>query len=131
MPLIDEALKSELTALYEAPDRYYHGLAHVESLLALAREYRAALSDPNAVEAAIWFHDAIYDSARRDNEERSAELAVRQLAGRAAADRVARVEAMIKATATHQVPDLGDEAARRDAALFLDFDLSILGASAE
>src|SRR5262245_45736476 len=131
MPLIDDALKAELAALYESPDRHYHGLAHIESLLALAREHRAGLSDPDAVEAAIWFHDAIYDSRKRDNEEKSAELAVQRLSGRAAPDRVARIEAMIKATATHQVPNFGDEAARRDAALFLDFDLSILGAAAE
>ena len=35
---------------------------------------------------------------------------------------------MIEATATHALPDLGDEAANRDAAFFLDMDLSILGA---
>jgi predicted metal-dependent HD superfamily phosphohydrolase len=35
---------------------------------------------------------------------------------------------MIEATATHRVPDLGDPGANRDAALFLDMDLAILGA---
>ena len=71
-PLIDPAMKAELSALYRAPDRHYHGLSHIEALLALAQEYRTALSDPDAVEAAIWFHDAIYDSRRSDNETRSA-----------------------------------------------------------
>ena len=37
---------------------------------------------------------------------------------------------MIEATATHEVPDFEDAAARRDAALFLDMDLAILGAPA-
>ena len=37
---------------------------------------------------------------------------------------------MIEATATHVLPDLGDTAATRDAAFFLDMDLSILGAPA-
>jgi predicted metal-dependent HD superfamily phosphohydrolase len=36
---------------------------------------------------------------------------------------------MIEATATHELPDAFDASARRDAALFLDMDLSILGAS--
>ena len=36
---------------------------------------------------------------------------------------------MIEATATHALPDPDDKAAGRDAALFLDMDLSILGAS--
>ncbi len=44
------------------------------------------------------------------------------------AERLTRIVAMIEATATHALPDLGDEAATRDAAFFLDMDLSILGA---
>ena len=126
-PLIDVATKNELSALYRAPDRHYHGLAHIEALLALAQDYRAALSDHHAVEAAIWFHDAIYDSRRSDNETRSAALALEKLAGRAGPERLARIAKMIEATATHTLPDLGDKAAGRDAALFLDMDLSILG----
>ena len=128
-PLIDPEMKAELSALYRAPDRHYHGISHIEALLALALEYRTALSDPDAVEAAIWFHDAIYDSRRSDNETRSAQLALEKLAGRTGPERLARIARMIEATATHALPDLGDKAAGRDAALFLDMDLSILGAS--
>lgn len=128
---IDDRLRAELSALYSGPDRHYHGLAHIEALLAWADEYRAAISDPEAVEAAIWFHDAIYDSRSADNEAKSAALAVERLAGTFDPDRLARIAAMIEATATHVVPELGDEVARNDAALFLDMDLSILGASPE
>jgi predicted metal-dependent HD superfamily phosphohydrolase len=127
-PLIGAALKTELSALYSQPGRHYHGLAHVEALLALAREYRADLADPQAVEAAIWFHDAVYDSRRSDNETRSAALATEMLALRVEPARLSRITAMIAATATHALPTLGDEAATRDAAFFLDMDLSILGA---
>ncbi|WFP73836.1 hypothetical protein [Mesorhizobium sp. WSM4906] len=127
-PLIDEALKSELTALYQAGDRHYHDLAHVEAMLALAEECRRLLHDPDAVEAAIWFHDAIYDSRAKDNEAKSAALAEKKLAGLTDPDRVARIVAMINATATHQMPPLGDEKTANDAALFLDMDLVILGA---
>ncbi|MGO4834191.1 hypothetical protein AB4144_18175, partial [Rhizobiaceae sp. 2RAB30] len=131
MPLVDEALKTELRALYGGDDRHYHGLAHIEELLRLADKHRAALADPEAVVAAIWFHDAIYDSRRKDNEEKSAALAADRLAGRVDPDRLRRITDMIEATARHVVPDTGDEAARSDAALFLDMDLSILGAPAE
>jgi len=127
-PLIGEALKTELSALYRQPGRHYHGMAHIEALLALLREYRAELSDPEAVEAAIWFHDAIYDSRRSDNEARSAALAVERLASRAEPARLSRIVTMIEATATHALPDLRGKAARGDAAFFLDMDLSILGA---
>ncbi|OHV63378.1 hypothetical protein LCM4577_27955 [Mesorhizobium sp. LCM 4577] len=127
-PLIDDALKSELAALYQAADRQYHGLAHIEAMLALASEYRHLLDDPQAVEAAIWFHDAIYDSRAKDNEAKSAELAERRLAGRVVPHRLARIAAMINATATHQLPPFRDDGALSDAALLLDMDLAILGA---
>ena len=58
-PLLDAALKGELAALYRAPERHYHGLSHIEALLALVQAYRPAVTDPEAVEAAIWFHDAV------------------------------------------------------------------------
>ncbi|TIS78320.1 MAG: hypothetical protein E5X00_14735, partial [Mesorhizobium sp.] len=50
-PLIDDALKSELAALYQSADRHYHGLPHIEAMLALAAEHRHLLDDPEAVEA--------------------------------------------------------------------------------
>ena len=126
--LIGEELKTELSALYRQPGRHYHSLAHIEALLALAREYRTDLADPEAIEAAVWFHDAIYDSRRSDNEARSAALAEEKLASRVDPARLGHIVAIIEATATHALPDLGDEASNRDAALFLDMDLSILGA---
>ncbi|MBZ9794086.1 hypothetical protein [Mesorhizobium sp. ES1-4] len=127
-PLIDDALKAELSALYAAEDRRYHGLAHISAMLALAGDYRTLLDDPEAVEAAIWFHDAVYDSRAKDNEARSAALAEQKLGGRIDAARLERISAMILATATHQLPPFEDAAATRDASLFLDMDLSILGA---
>jgi predicted metal-dependent HD superfamily phosphohydrolase len=127
-PLIGDKLRIELAALYRQPGRHYHGLAHIEALLALAHEHRTEIADPEAVEAAIWLHDAIYDSRRSDNEARSAALAAEKLGPLASPKRLQRIVAMIEATATHALPDLQDEAAVRDAALFLDMDLSILGA---
>ena len=99
-------------------------------MLGLLDDHRAELADPDAVEAAIWFHDAIYDSHGKDNEAQSAVLAADRLKGRTDETRLARIVAMIEATATHEVPDFEDAAARRDAALFLDMDLAILGAPA-
>lgn len=131
MSLIDDTTKTELTKLYQADDRHYHGIRHIEALLALATEYRAELSDPEAVEAAIWFHDAIYDSRRKDNEALSAALAADTLKGGIDAPRLARIVAMIEATATHEVPAFENAAANNDAALLLDMDLSILGAPAK
>ena len=35
----------------------------------------AQAADPTALEAAIWFHDVVYDGRRTDNEEQSANIA--------------------------------------------------------
>jgi predicted metal-dependent HD superfamily phosphohydrolase len=127
MSLIDGKLRDKLVRAYAAPERHYHNLTHIEAMLGLKSSYEDALSDPQSVEAAIWFHDAIYDTRRHDNEEKSAELAASRLAGLLSPDRIAFVVGMIRATAGHHVPDGLDDAQRRDCALFLDTDLSILG----
>jgi predicted metal-dependent HD superfamily phosphohydrolase len=130
MSLIPAPVRAELVTAYSAPDRHYHGLAHIEALLRLADVNATTIADHDAVEAAIWFHDAVYDTRRKDNEEKSAELALARLAGIVAPDRIARIAAMIRATADHAVPNFGDgapESVARDCALFLDFDLAILG----
>jgi predicted metal-dependent HD superfamily phosphohydrolase len=127
MTLISEPVRAELRSAYTAPDRHYHDLRHIEALLGLADACADKIADREAVEAAIWFHDAIYDTRRGDNEERSAALAAARLAGTTDEDRIARIAAMIRATAGHVLPDLADAAARLDCALFLDMDLAILG----
>lgn len=131
MSLLDAATKDELRELYQAGDRHYHGIRHIEALLGLLERHRGFISDPDAVEAAIWFHDAIYDSRRKDNETASAALAAVRLAGKVDPARLDRIVAMIEATAAHRLEGFGDDDAGRDAALFLDMDLSILGARAD
>jgi predicted metal-dependent HD superfamily phosphohydrolase len=130
MTLISDPVRAELVRAYAAPDRHYHGLRHIEALLGLAEKYADAIADPDAFEAAIWFHDAIYDTRRHDNEEKSAELAMARLAGATAPDRISRIAAMIRATAGHRVPDFAEPDAAQDCALFLDMDMAILGSAA-
>ena len=127
MSLISETIRDELVRAYTAPDRHYHNLAHIEAMLGLARSHGGALSDWDAVEAAIWFHDAVYDTRRHDNEVKSAELAAERLAAVTNPDRVLRIATMIRATAGHTLPGFSDEGAKHDCALFLDLDLAILG----
>jgi predicted metal-dependent HD superfamily phosphohydrolase len=74
MSLILSSIRAELVSAYSASDRHCHDLRHVDAMLDLMGEHVVLLADPGTVEAAIWFHDAIYDSHRDDNEQRSAEL---------------------------------------------------------
>jgi len=120
-------LRDELERTYAATERHYHNLTHIEAMLDLMRSYENALSDPAAVEAAIWFHDAVYDTHRHDNEERSAQLATDRLKELLSPDRLKLIARMIRATAGHHVPDGLDDAQQCDCALFLDMDLGVLG----
>jgi hypothetical protein len=58
--------------------------------------------DREAMELAAWFHDAIYDTGRDDNEDRSAEVARELLASSPIRDEVAR---LVLVTKTHKVSD--------------------------
>lgn len=72
---------------------------------------------------ALWFHDAVYDVRRDDNEERSADWACESLsAAGVSSDFVNRVRSLIMAT-DHRSPPQG-----RDAEIIVDIDLAILGA---
>jgi predicted metal-dependent HD superfamily phosphohydrolase len=82
------------------------------------------------VRCAILLHDAIYEPRATDNEARSAMLATQMLAGVVPDETLARTVRLIEATAKHAIPDGLPDEEQEDMALFLDMDLSILGASA-
>jgi len=130
MPLLSKEVRARLVGIYTGAERYYHDLRHIQAMLSLAELHGGEIADGVAVEAAIWFHDAVYDTRKADNEADSAKLAMQLLAGTAESDRLEFIAAMIRASANHRVPDAMQGAAAKDCALFLDMDLAILGSSA-
>jgi len=120
----DDALHAALLARYAEPQRAYHTQQHLAECLALCGEFRALAERPAEVEVALWFHDAVYDVHRHDNEAVSAGWARTALldAG-AAADVAGRVEALLLATRHSVAPATADEQ------LLVDIDLAILGAA--
>lgn len=124
-PALPQSLKDSLAARHCEPGRHYHGMAHVEALLKWLDQSRDLVSDPRAVEAAIWFHDAVYDARSKLNEADSAQLARRELGALGWPElAIRKVEQMVLATSGHVLPD---SVADEDTRLFLDLDLSILG----
>jgi predicted metal-dependent HD superfamily phosphohydrolase len=115
----------ELKAEYTSADRAYHSDTHVSECLRHLQSYVHLAKVIPEIEIAIWFHDAIYDTKKSDNEELSAEWAVRYLSEkRLNSESIARIEDMILCTKTH-------EASSSDAVLMLDIDLGILGTPTE
>jgi len=114
----------ELEAAYAETHRRYHTGAHIDDCLAkLAAVDNLSATDRRTLEYAIWWHDAVYDPTRGDNEDASAVMARRDLPGLGASpamvDEVAR---LILLTKGHTVA-AGD----RLGALMVSIDLSVLG----
>jgi predicted metal-dependent HD superfamily phosphohydrolase len=113
----------DLVARYSETHRAYHTLEHVDECLDNLDSARHLLMRPVEVELAIWFHDAIYDPRRGDNEEQSALLAEEQLRMAGVDRAVADYTAALICLTTHEHDDLIG-----DAAVLCDVDLAILGA---
>ena len=115
-----------LESHYEESARKYHSTRHINECLGiLDRTHHLEASNP-LVEYALWFHDAIYNTFSKKNEERSADAAVKVLerSGRPNAD-CDLVRAMIMATRHGMQPT------EPPLQLLVDIDLAILGAEAD
>ncbi len=116
--VLPAGLRSRLQARYAVPPRAYHSFAHAARVAALASQ----LGGSRACVLAAWFHDAIYEPGRPDNEARSADLLRSWLPDDADAAEAAR---LVRLTATH---DPGPDDV--DGAILCDADLAVLGAGA-
>ena len=113
---------ARLTAAYAEPGRAYHTAEHIRDCLAELDLSRDLAQYPDEVEAALWFHDAVYRPGASDNEDQSAELVRTALSVGAVPREVAdRTAALVLATRHAGVPSSPDEQ------LIRDIDLSILG----
>jgi predicted metal-dependent HD superfamily phosphohydrolase len=125
LPQPGASVLDELLARYAEPHRAYHTAQHLEEISIYFTQSRVLAADPGAVQLALWFHDAIYDTHKPFNEDESANLAVEVLTDAGATTSLRNsIRSMILATKHDAAPD------SPDAALTVDIDLSILGASA-
>ncbi|ACY99280.1 MULTISPECIES: HD domain-containing protein [Thermomonospora] len=118
---------ADLADRYGEEHRRYHTREHLVAVLDLVDELAGHADDPDLVRLAAWFHDAVYDPRRGDNEERSAVKAERVLADTdLPPEAIAEVARLVRLTATH-TPGPAD----RNGQVLCDADLAILGADAE
>lgn len=102
-----EAERREIMALGQLPEE----------------ELNRRLENQYAIEMALWFHDSIYDTRAKDNEEKSAELADRVLAEAGESEEFRKkVRHLIMMTKHNAIPQTEDEA------IIVGADLAILGA---
>ncbi|ESQ90791.1 hypothetical protein ABAC460_08145 [Asticcacaulis sp. AC460] len=112
------ALWRDIAAAYSEPHRYYHSLSHIAAVAAQFDSVQDGFEDPDQALLALFFHDIVYDPARRDNEAVSAQRLRDALPG-IDVDRACR---HILATQAHLPSD------DPDTNLVLDIDMSVLGA---
>lgn len=111
----------ELVRRYSELHRHYHTMQHLEECLLAFERAQQFAEHPAEVEMALWFHDAIYDVKRSDNEEQSAKLAGAVLSGHGVpAAVVERVKSLVLITRHSVLP------ATQDEKVLVDIDLSIL-----
>ncbi len=125
LPAGDGDAFGTLLERYAERGRHYHTAQHLAECFVHWDRVRARASRPAEAEVAIWFHDAIYDAQRSDNEARSATLARDAIiAAGLGLDVADRVESLILATRHDEASVTGD------ASLIVDVDLGILGEGA-
>ena len=112
----------ELLSLYGEPSRTYHNFVHIAHLLREVDSARKIIENPDHVEMALWYHDAVYQSRLPGNEEKSAELAQQRL-GSAGVNNtfIDEVASLVLATKHQFIPQ------KKNEKYLVDIDLSILG----
>jgi predicted metal-dependent HD superfamily phosphohydrolase len=119
-PIIDAY--QDILQRYGEPHRKYHNIGHINHCLAEFETVRHLALDANALELAIWYHDAVYEIQANDNEERSASLASEVMNNFSLPlELIEKVENIIIATKHSAVPE------DYDAKLMLDIDISNIG----
>lgn len=104
---------------------YYHTWVHIVQIIHLRNKIIPNIPmSPEAI-LSIYYHDIIYDPFKKDNEERSADFAIHEMAG-ASQETCDRVRIIIEGTKTHLNP------IDKDMGRVLDLDLAAgLGGSYE
>jgi len=100
-------VQTDLRGRLCGPDRRFHTLHHIHDCLDRLDEVESMLDDRDAVEMALWFHDAVYEPSCPDNERNSANLFLERSCGADAAFR-RRVCGLILATRHQRMPTTHD-----------------------
>lgn len=125
----ERAIIDRLKVDYSQPHRHYHTLEqHITQMMAFLDANSADLKNRRVAVLATLYHDSVYNphAAPGENEIASAKQAAKDLSGHIYSSEIDKVQQYILATIDH-VADPNDP----DMQLFIDADLSVLGAPAD
>ncbi len=118
---------NKIVESYSTPNRYYHNLKHIHHVLEVIEslEFQTKIFETTTVKFAAWFHDIVYDTKAKDNEEKSAEYAMEILSSLSIpSDVIKNVKKLILQTKNHYASNTDF-----DGQILLDADLAILGSN--
>ncbi len=117
-------LWSEIASHYNKRNRHYHNLLHLDHLLQELIIIKDKLTDWPIIVFSIAYHDIIYNALKKDNEEKSADIAYERLGLlHITTERRYKCREQILATKAH------NKSTDDDTNYFTDADLAILGSS--
>ncbi|WP_281321830.1 HD domain-containing protein [Flavobacterium aestivum] len=67
---------ADLEKVYSKKSRHYHNLTHLKEMIESFEIYSNQLQNPNEILFSIFYHDFVYSASKKDNELKSAELAL-------------------------------------------------------
>lgn len=118
-PKESEAILKDFLKRYSEPQRAYHNLEHIVTMLDELEELNEG---DLAIALAIWFHDAVYDPNAKENEERSAQMAKDMIGKMGLPDSLGeQVSDLVIATKHATIPT------EYTAQILVDLDLMVLG----
>lgn len=119
--LINEYWK-EIEKSYSQKSRYYHNLFHLENMITELMLVNDEINDIDSILFSVFYHDVVYKSTSKNNEEKSADIAkIRLQKINLSEDHIEKIYNQILATKSHKESD------KIDTNFLLDSDLSILG----
>lgn len=95
-----ESCWNELEKKYTETSRAYHNLSHLYSMFNVLDEAGFTSSNP-VLEYAIWYHDIVYNSKKKDNEKQSAIIFKENCHSFLGEDVIQEVETVILSTEKH------------------------------
>ena len=117
-------LWSKILKQYHSKTRHYHNIVHLTYIFSCLNDVKSKIEDWDSVVFAVFYHDFNYSIFKKDNEEKSAMSAGKELKALGfPADQIERVKSHILATKHHRYSN------DQDTNLFTDADLAILGGS--
>ncbi|UTW61000.1 hypothetical protein KFE98_13345 [bacterium SCSIO 12741] len=122
---LKDQLWMEIDAACGSSKRHYHNLSHLEQLMSQLQPIREQIHDWPTLLFTLFYHDLVYRTHRKDNEEQSALMAEKRMHSLGVSfESIEKCKHQIRCTQSHEPSD-------SDTNFFTDADLSILGSSLE